>query len=187
VIKTNSRSSVLNIATHKKIFLMPVSAAATTDRRVPPLPLSPSRERERGEAARRERGTGARERGGHRSEQEGGRREERRRLWAAVPVRCHCHRPAPMLVVDGGAGRAHGGRASGARAGGGAHADLALGWRRDEAGARLVSRAGAEWGGGARADLALGQRREEAETRSFFSSALVRSGGEKGMPRRPRD
>jgi hypothetical protein len=114
VTKTNSRSSVLNIATHKKIFLTPVSGAATTDCRVLPLPLSPGRERERerGEAVGRERGR-------HRSEREeatgASRREEeeRRRPRAAVPVRCRCHRPAPALVVDGGARRARGGRASG--------------------------------------------------------------------------
>jgi hypothetical protein len=63
VTKTNSRSSVLNIATHKKIFLTPVSGTATTDCRVLPLPLSPGRERERGEAVGRERGK-------HRSERE---------------------------------------------------------------------------------------------------------------------
>jgi hypothetical protein len=44
-----------------------------------------------------------RERGGHGSEREGGRREERRRSWAVVPIHYRCHRPAPALVVDGGA------------------------------------------------------------------------------------
>jgi hypothetical protein len=66
-------------------------------------------------------------------------------------------------------------------AGGGAHADLALGWRREEVGARLVSGAGAEWGGGwwgggVRADLTLGRRREEAGACSFFSYLGARWG-----------
>jgi hypothetical protein len=75
-------------------------------------------------------------------------------------------------MVEPGALTGDGRWASGAGAewvGGGAHADLVLGWRREEAGARLVSGAGAEWGGGVHADLALGQRREEVGARSFFS------------------
>jgi hypothetical protein len=173
VTKTNTRSSVLNIATHKKIFLTPVSAAATTDRRVPPLPLSPGREREREREARRraerEGGAGARE--SEEATGASGREEEERRGGGRGLL---YHRPVPALVIDGGARRAHRGRASGAGAewaGGGTHVDLALGWRREEAGACLVSGAGSEWGGGVRADLALGRRREEAGAHSFFFSA----------------
>jgi hypothetical protein len=81
-------------------------------------------------------------------------------------------------MVEPGALAGDGHRASGAGAewaGGGARADLALGWRREEARARLVSGARAEWGGsgGAHADLALGHRREEAGTHSFFFFALL--------------
>jgi hypothetical protein len=125
---------------------------------------------------------GARERGGYGSEREGGRREKRGPR-AAVPVHCRCHRPAPALIIDGGAGHARVERASGAGAewggGGGMHADLALGWRREEVGAHWVSGAGAEWGGsggwwggGARVDLVLGRRREEAGARSVFFSMM---------------
>jgi hypothetical protein len=79
-------------------------------------------------------------------------------------------------MVEPGALAGDGRQASGAEAewaGGGAHADMALGWRREEVRARLVSGAGAEWGGGwwgggVRADLTLGRRREKAGACSFF-------------------
>jgi hypothetical protein len=75
VTKTNTRSSVLNIATHKKIFLTPVSAATTTDRRVPPLPLSPGREREKRGGGQREREARERERERRPRERAGGRKK----------------------------------------------------------------------------------------------------------------
>jgi hypothetical protein len=50
-----------------------------------------------------------------------------------------------------------------------ARADLVLGQRREEAGARLVSGARAEWDDGLCVDLALGQRRDEAGAHSVFA------------------
>jgi hypothetical protein len=131
-------------------------------------------EREGGTRARERDRDRDREREGRPWERVGGRKKrgEERRLRAAAPVRCRYHRSEPAFVVDGGVGHAHS-RArlrgmgvghqeigpSGAEA---AHADLVLGQRREEAGARLVSGARAEWGDGACVDLALGQRRDEA-------------------------
>jgi hypothetical protein len=123
---------------------------------------------------------------------ESGREEEERRrggrgLLYLFVVAAIAWRQRWSSMVEPGALAGDGHRASGAGAewaGGGARADLALGWRREEARARLVSGARAEWGGsgGAHADLALGHRREEAGTHSFFfCSAWVHGGGERGM------
>jgi hypothetical protein len=100
----------------------------------------------------------------HGSEREGGRREEERRPRAAVPVRCHCHRPVPVLVIDGGAGRARGGQASGV----GRWGRVGRWQHSCRSGAGVEERGG--WGalGGARADLALGRRREEVGTQFFL-------------------